>query len=92
MDINKTTLIGRLVSKPTKKDEQVLFRIATNYQWQYKNKELNKKEVHDITIIDKKLMEIVMMYVEKGSRLYLEGQIHNKNIIVDEIIMLGSNK
>ena len=108
MDINKITIIGRLTDKPK---EQALesgqklakFSVATNYVWNdYKTKQKKEKvEFHDVTVWGK-LAEIVLTYLDKGSRIYLEGRLQYRRwedqdgkrrdsvaILADEIIMLG---
>jgi len=110
MDINKITLIGRLTDKPQGKElpsGQTLarFSLATNYIWKdVRTKEKKEKtEFHDVTVWGK-LAEIVLAYLEKGSRVYVEGRLQyrkwqdaddkprkSSDIIADEIIMLGHN-
>ena len=110
MDINKVTIIGRLTDKPQAKEQssgQTLarFSIATNYIWKdVRTKEKKENtEFHDVTVWGK-LAEIVLTYLEKGSRVYIEGRLQYRkwqdadaktrkstDIIADEIIMLGHN-
>ena len=70
----------------------------------HKTKQSKEKvEFHNVTVWGK-LAEIVLAYLEKGSRIYLEGRLQHRNyedsehkkkyfteIIADEIIMLGHN-
>ena len=108
MDINKVTLIGRLTDKPKAKklsSGQTLarFSLATNYIWKdARTKERkDKTEFHEVTAWGK-LAEIVLAYLEKGSRVYIEGRLQYRkwedadakkhkstDIIADEIIRLG---
>ena len=81
MDINKITLIGRLTAKPQAKEltagqTVARFSIATNYIWKdVRTKEKKEKvEFHEVTVWGK-LAEIVLAYLEKGSRIYLEGRL-----------------
>ena len=110
MDVNKVTLIGRLTDKPKERAIQsgqklAHFGIATNYMWKdSKTKEKKEKtEFHDVTVWGK-LAEIVLAYLEKGSRVYIEGRLQyskwedeakqkrkSTDIIADEVIMLGHN-
>jgi len=110
MDINKVTLIGRLTDKPKERALQTgqklaRFSIATNYMWKdVKTKQKKEKvEFHNVTVWGK-LAEIVIAYLEKGSRIYVEGRLQHRNyedkdkqkryyteIIADEVIMLGHN-
>ena len=108
MDINKITIIGRLTDKPKEKamesgQKLARFSVATNYVWKdFKTKQKKEKvEIHDVTVWGK-LAEIVLTYLEKGSRIYLEGRLQHRHwqdehgkrrdsvaILADEIIMLG---
>lgn len=108
MDINKLTLIGRLTRKPEAQDTPsgqpgASFSVATNYIW----KDAKTKERRDATEFHRvvawgKLAEIVLTYLEKGSRVYLEGRLVHRewqdqngqkrtscDVVADEIIMLG---
>ncbi len=108
MDINKVTLIGRLTHKPEERvmpsgQKLATFSVATNYIWRdYKTKEKrDKTEFHRVTAWGK-LAEVILTYLEKGSRVYLEGRLqyrqredkdkrkrYSTDIIADEVIMLG---
>jgi single-strand DNA-binding protein len=110
MDINKVMLIGRLTRKPESKattngQHLATFSVATNYSWRdYKSKERkDKTEFHRI-IVWGKLAEIVTTYLDKGSRVYIEGRLQYRtwqdpkgqkrtmsDVIADEVIMLGHN-
>ncbi len=81
MDINKVTLIGRLTRKPEARNlpsgqRLAAFSLATNYIWKdHKTKEKrDKTEFHKITVWGK-LAEIVLTYLDKGSRIYIEGRL-----------------
>ncbi len=108
MDINKVMLIGRLTGKPESKStpsgqQLAKFSVATNYSWRdFKSKERkDKTEFHRI-IVWGKLAEIAATYLEKGSRVYIEGRLQYRtwidkegkkktmsDVIADEVIMLG---
>ncbi len=108
MDINKVTLIGRLTDRPEGRlmpsgQKLASFSVATNYVWRdSKTKERrDKTEFHRVTAWGK-LAEIILCYLEKGSRIYLEGRLqyrqwedkekskrYSTDIIADEVIMLG---
>ena len=108
MDINKVTLIGRLTQDPEEKKgapEQKLasFTIATNYIWKdYKTKQKKEQVEFHKVVVWGKLAEIVLSYLNKGSRVYLEGRLKTRkwedqqgqkrsstHVLADEIIMLG---
>jgi len=108
MDINKVTLIGRLTAKPEPRkvpsgQSLTSFSVATNYVWMdAKTREKkNSTEYHDVLAWGK-LAEIAATYLDKGSRVYLEGRLQRREtrgtkertrqtttIVADEIIMLG---
>ena len=109
MDVNRITLIGRLTQDPEGKElpsgKVASFSIATNYIWKdWRTKEKKEKvEFHKIVVWGK-LAEIVLDYLTKGSRIYLEGRLQTRKwedqqeqkrssteVLADEIIMLGSN-
>jgi len=108
MDINKVTLIGRLTRKPEKRQVpsgQALahFSIATNYIWKdHKTKQKKDTTQFHKVVVWGKLADIVLQYLDKASRVYIEGRLQYRewndkkgakrngtDIIADEIIMLG---
>lgn len=110
MDINKITLVGRLTHDPEAKtlasgQKLTSFAVATNYLWRdYKTKEKRDKTEFHRVIAWGRLADIAAKYLEKGSRVYLEGRMtyrdwldakgqkrRTTDIIVDELIMLGHN-
>ena len=110
MDINKVTLIGRLTRKPEERttpsgQRLASFSLATNHVWKdQKSKEKrDRTEFHRITVWGR-LADIVTAYLDKGSRIYVEGRLQYRDwkdkagqkrimteVIADEIIMLGHN-
>ena len=81
MDINKVTLIGRLVRNPESRNTKsglhlTTCAVATNYAWRdARTKEKkDKTEFHKI-IAWGKLADIMQQYLTKGSRVYIEGRI-----------------
>lgn len=110
MDINKITLVGRLTHDPEARtlpsgQKLTTFSVATNYLWRdYKTKEKRDKTEFHRVIAWGRLADIVSNYLEKGSRVYLEGRLtyrdwqdakgqkrKSSDIIIDELIMLGHN-
>ena len=110
MDINKVTLIGRLVRKPELETNEAgvpiaRFSIATNYIWRdYKTKEKHDTTQFHTVMVWGKLAEIASTYLDKASRVYIEGRLQYReitdadnrkrvvtDIIADELIMLGKN-
>ena len=110
MDINKVTLTGRLTRKPEERttpsgQRLASFSLATNHVWKdQKSKEKrDRTEFHRITVWGR-LADIVTAYLDKGSRIYVEGRLQYRDwkdkagqkrimteVIADEIIMLGHN-
>jgi len=108
MDVNKVTLIGRLTRDPESKQIKngqslATFTVATNYFWKdAKTKEKKDKTEFHRVVAWGKLAEIVSNYLEKASRIYLEGRLQYRDweddkgmkrtqsdIVADEIVMLG---
>lgn len=112
MDLNKVSLIGNLTSDPESKSlpsgqNLALFSLATNYSWrdaQSKDKK-TRADFHKIVAWGH-LAEIINIYLKKGSKVFLEGRLQNRNwegkdgkkryateIVASDLIMLGgSNK
>lgn len=111
MDVNKITLVGSVVSKPKTTNAgsdrtKAAFSVATNSVW----KDGPTKEPRETTEFHRvvawgKLAEIVINYVEKGARLYVEGRIRPRvaedrtqqkrtttEVVADEIIMLSQTE
>ena len=108
MDINKIMLIGRLTAKPDSRvsvsgKQVATFTIATNYAWRDSTtkERKDKTEFHRV-VVGGKLAEIAGLYLDKGSRVYLEGRLSYRqfidrkgaqrktsDVIADELIMLG---
>ena len=110
MDINKVTLIGRLTRKPEARvlasgQKLATFSLATNYLWRdMKSKEKKDKTEFHRVIVWGRLADIVATYLDRASRVYVEGRLQYRDwqdksgqkrkstdIIADEIIMLGHN-
>lgn len=85
MDVNKVTLLGRLIKDPIAKSlpsgtELAVFSLATNYQWR-DNKTKERKETvefHNIVAWGK-IAKVVNKYLTKGSQIYLEGRLRTSN-------------
>ena len=108
MDLNKVSLIGNVSQEPVGKtlpSGQAIarFRVATNYIWKdYKTKVKKETvEFHNV-VANGRLAEIISQYVNKGSKVYIEGRLVNRSwknsrdekefmtdIVADELIMLG---
>ena len=107
MSLNKVILIGRLGREPETRympngDAVCNFSIATSESWKDQSGQKKERtEWHAITLY-RKLAEIAVKYLQKGSLVYLEGKIQSRkytgkdgiertayDIIASEMKMLG---
>ena len=110
MTVNKVTLIGRLGRDPETRympnGEAVCnFSIATDESWKdQQGQKQTRTEWHAVTLY-RRLAEIAVQYLKKGSQVYLEGKIQSRKytgkdgiertayeIICHEMKMLGGNE
>ncbi|WP_375679325.1 MULTISPECIES: single-stranded DNA-binding protein [unclassified Bartonella] len=83
--LNKVTLIGRLGADPESKTmnsgaEIVNFRIATSESYTDKNthQKVEKTEWHSVVIFNPHLAKIALQYLNKGSKVYIEGKLQTR--------------
>lgn len=83
--LNKAILIGYLGADPESKTMQngtevVNFRIATceSYTDKSTNKKVEKTEWHSVVVFNQHLAKIALQYLNKGSKVYIEGQIQTR--------------
>lgn len=83
--INKVTLIGRLGNDPDVRSTQdgrsiVNLSVATSETWKDKNsgEKKEKTEWHRVVIFNEGLGKIAQQYLNKGSKVYLEGQLQTR--------------
>jgi len=82
--LNKVMLIGRLGADPelkyTPAGVAVLkIRIATDTRWKSQDgKNQDSTEWHNV-VIWRKLAEVISPYLQKGSRIYVEGRLTTRN-------------
>ena len=107
--VNKIILIGNVGKDPeiraTKSGDVVAnFTLATSEEWKDKatGEKQDRTEWHRIVVF-KKTAEVVRDYVQKGSRLYIEGKIRTRKyqdgqaekyiteITADTIVFLSAN-
>ena len=83
MSLNKVILIGRLGKDPETRympngDAVCNFSIATSESWKDQSGQKKERtEWHAITLY-RKLAEIAVKYLQKGSLVYLEGKIQSR--------------
>ena len=82
--VNKVLLLGRLGRDPEERNFQngggvVNLRLATSER--YKDRDGNQQERtewHSVVIFDEKLREIAMKYLQKGSEVFVQGQLETR--------------
>lgn len=108
MNLNKAMIIGNLTRDPetrtTPQGQTVAnFSVATNLVWNDANGQRQEKaEFHNI-VVWRKLAEICVQYLRKGSKVYIEGRLQTRDwvgqdgnkrytteIIAENMIMLDS--
>ncbi|WP_375616858.1 MULTISPECIES: single-stranded DNA-binding protein [unclassified Bartonella] len=83
--LNKVTLIGRLGADPESKTmnsgtEVVNFSIATSESYTDKknNQKVEKTEWHSVVVFNPHLAKIALQYLNKGSKVYVEGKLQTR--------------
>lgn len=83
--LNKVTLIGHLgrdVDVKTLPDgfKVASFPVATSEIWNDKKtgEKIEKTEWHRIVVLNERLADICEKYLQKGSKVYLEGQLQSR--------------
>lgn len=83
--LNKVTLIGNLGADPEFRStgegkELATFSIATSESWKDRatGEKKEKTEWHRIVVFNENLVNIVKNYVQKGSKLYIEGSLQTR--------------
>ncbi len=83
--INKAIIVGNLGADPEirqKRDGRAVanLRVATNESWKDRvTGERNERtEWHRVAIFNESLVRVVENYLQKGSKVYIEGQIRTR--------------
>lgn len=83
--LNKVTLIGNLGRDPeirTTQDGREIanLTVATSERWKDKNsgEQRKKSEWHRVVIFSEGLVNIAKQYLQKGSKVYLEGALQTR--------------
>ncbi|WP_273760012.1 single-stranded DNA-binding protein [Bartonella sp. ML70XJBT.G] len=83
--LNKVILIGYLGDDPESKTmisgaEVVNFRLATSESYTDKNthQKVEKTEWHSVVIFNPHLAKIALQYLNKGSKVYVEGKLQTR--------------
>ena len=83
--LNKVTLIGNLGADPEIKSmgeakELATFSLATTDSWKDRatGEKKEKTEWHRIVVFNEGLVNVIKNYVQKGSKLYIEGALQTR--------------
>lgn len=83
--VNKVILVGNLGSDPEVRSTHsgskiVNLRIATSEQWKDKNtgEKKERTEWHRVVIFSEGLASVAERYLQKGSKVYIEGQLQTR--------------
>lgn len=85
MDLNRTTLIGRLPQEAELRSlpsgaEVLSFAVATNRRWTDKKKgELQKETEFHRIVAWGRLAQTLSQYLSKGRQVYVEGRLHTRD-------------
>ena len=107
-NLNKVLLIGNATKDPELKytpsgTAVCSFSVATNRDWKDSTGQMKSEATFHKVIAWSKLAEIISQYLKKGSKVYLEGRITNRQwtdkdgvihyateIVADELILLDN--
>ncbi len=83
--VNKVILVGNLGREPEVRsmqsgDKVCNLSVATSERWRDRNTgDMNEKtEWHRVVIFDQKLIEVAEKYLQKGAKVFLEGQLQTR--------------
>lgn len=83
--LNKVALIGNLGRDPEIRstqagDEVATLSLATSETWRDKatGERKERTEWHRVVIFNEGLVKVAKQYLHKGSKLYVEGQLHTR--------------
>lgn len=83
--LNKVTLIGNVGQDPEVRSfsnggQVASLRVATSERWKDKSTGEQKEstEWHTVTVFAEPLVKLCAQYINKGSKLYIEGQLETR--------------
>jgi single-strand DNA-binding protein len=83
--VNKVILVGNLGRDPEIRsmqsgDKVCNLSVATSERWRDRNTgDMNEKtEWHRVVVFDQKLVEVAEKYLQKGAKIFLEGQLQTR--------------
>jgi len=79
MDLNQITLMGNVGKEPEfhtfpSGDKIGKFSLATTERWKKDGEKQEKTQWHNVVVKDKHLVGVVERFVQKGTRIYLQGK------------------
>lgn len=90
-DVNKVILVGNAGKDPDIKltkggHKIVVLSVGTNEVWRDKasGKENTMTDWHRVVVINEHVGEIIEKRIKKGSRVYVEGQLHQRKYVDDK--------
>ena len=85
MSVNKVILVGNLGRDPEIRTPQngmkvANLRVATSERWKDRNSgEMQERtEWHSVAIFNERLVGVAELFLHKGSKVYLEGQLQTR--------------
>jgi len=83
-DLNKVMIIGRLGTNPEMRytpsgSPVTTFRVAAGRQWRDAGGEMHDETEWFSIVVWNKLAEICSQYLNKGSRVYIEGRLQTRS-------------
>lgn len=85
MSINKVILVGNVGKDPEIRtmqsgDKVANFSIATSESWKDKStgEKKERTEWHRVVVFNQGLLKVIEGYVQKGSQIYIEGQLETR--------------
>ena len=83
--VNKVILIGNLGREPEVRTMQnggkvCNLSVATSERWKDRNsgEQQEKTEWHRVVVFDDRLVDVAERYLQKGSKVYLEGELQTR--------------
>ena len=83
--VNKVILVGRLGNDPESRtmsngNKVVNLSVATSERWRDRQsgEQRERTEWHRVVIFNDRLAEVAERYLQKGSQVYLEGQLQTR--------------
>jgi single-strand DNA-binding protein len=86
MDLNKVAIMGNVGGDPEyhsmRGDEELCkFSVATSRKWKNKNtgEQHEDTQWHNVVVFNKYIVNLCKQYVQKGTRVYLEGEMKTRS-------------